>query len=188
MLTAERQRCPTALPVMQARITKHIEWLETELAELDQALHQEVTQSVTWPVEAKRLQSAPGIGPVTTYTLLGQLPELGKLNRKQITALAGLAPLNHDSGQHRGRRIIWGGRAEVRKCLYMATVTATRCNPVIKAFYERLLAAGKLKKVALTACMRKFLTILNAMVKHKTMWNPKITATTAEAATPSGTA
>ena len=118
------------------------------------------------------LTSTPGVGPITTCTLLAELPELGHLNRKQIAALVGVAPLNNDSGQHRGRRTIWGGRAAVRSTLYMATLTAVRHNPVIKAFYERLLQAGKPKKVALTAAMHKLLTILNTMVKHNSLWNP----------------
>jgi transposase len=116
-------------------------------------------------------QSVPGVGPVLSRTLLADLPELGTLARKQIAALVGVAPLNRDSGTLRGARTCWGGRAPVRAVLYMATVAATRCNPVIQSFYRRLCAAGKAKKVALTACMRKLLTILNAMLKHRTSWH-----------------
>ncbi len=179
MLTAERNRRRTAPALIAERITKHLDWLVTELAEVDDQIQDHIEQSTQWQATAKTLRSTPGVGPVLTCTLLAKLPELGYLNRKQIAALGGVAPLNHDSGQWHGRRIIWGGRAEVRAVLYMATVSATRCNPVIKDFYERLLAAGKLKKVALTACMRKLLTILNAMVKNKTMWKPPETTTPA---------
>ncbi len=178
-LTAERNRRRTAPALIAERITQHIDWLVTELAEVDDQIQDHIAQSTTWQATAKTLRSTPGVGPVTTCTLLAQLPELGHLNRKQIAALGGVAPLNQDSGKRQGRRIIWGGRAEVHTALYMATVSATRCNPVIKAFYERLLAAGKLKKVALTACMRKLLTILNAMVKNKTEWKPPETTTPA---------
>jgi len=118
------------------------------------------------------LQSAGGIGPVASASLIADLPELGRLNRRQIAALVGVAPYAKDSGQHRGRRRIAGGRFELRRALYMATLTATRHNPAIRAFYERLLAAGKLKKVALIACMRKLLAILNAMAKTRTTFDP----------------
>jgi transposase len=129
------------------------------------------TSERLWRENDDLLQSAKGIGPVCARTLLLELPELGTLTRQQIAALVGVAPLNGDSGTLRGRRTIWGGRAHVRTVLYMGTLVATRYNPQIKAFYERLLAAGKVKKVALTACMRKFLTILNAMLKHRTPWH-----------------
>ena len=119
----------------------------------------------------------PGIGPVVSVTLLADLPELGTLDRKQIAALVGLAPLNRDSGTMRGKRTIWGGRATVRAALYMAALVGSRCNPVLRALYLRLLAAGKTKKVALTACMRKLLTILNALLKHHTSWAPPTSAT-----------
>jgi len=123
------------------------------------------------------LRSAPGVGPVLATTLLAGLPELGTLTRQQIAALVGVAPLNRDSGTLRGRRRVWGGRAQVRTALYMAALTATRYNPVIRAFYARLCAAGKAKKVALTACMRKLLTILNSMVKHRTRWQEHVAST-----------
>ena len=176
MLTAERNRLKSAPAVTVERIAKHIAWLESELAEVDTDLHDHLSQSEPWQAKAEVLQSAPGVGPITTYTLLAELPELGQLNRKQIAALVGLAPLNNDSGRQRGRRRIWGGRATVRTTLYMATLTAVQHNPVIKAFYQRLLQAGKSKKVALTAAARKLLTILNVMVKNNSPWNPpKIT-------------
>jgi len=120
------------------------------------------------------LQSTPGVGPVLSCTLISQLPELGDLNRKEIAALVGVAPFNRDSGTWRGRRTIWGGRASVRAVLYMSTLVATRHNPVIREFYERLLASGKVKKVALIACMRKLLTILNAMIKNRQRWQPNV--------------
>lgn len=172
MLTAERQRLSCAPQTTAERITEHIAWLEQELADLDDDLNHRIDQSDQWQAQADRLQSTPGVGPVTTYTLLAELPELGQLNRKQIAALVGLAPLNNDSGHQRGHRTIWGGRAAVRTSLYMATLSAVRHNPVIKRFYERLLQAGKPKKVALTAAMRKLLTILNAMIKSNSYWNP----------------
>jgi transposase len=172
MMTAERNRLKSAPTVTAERITKHIDWLQSELVEVDQELGQQLQQSEPWQAKADLLQSTPGIGPITTYTLLAELPELGQLNRKQIAALVGVAPLNNDSGQKRGRRIIWGGRASVRTTLYMATLTAVQHNPTIKAFYKHLLEAGKPKKVALTAALRKLLTILNTMVKNNSHWNP----------------
>jgi transposase len=177
MLTAERNRLRTAPQVTSERITRHIKWLESELADLDTDLNNQLYQAGPWQATAEILTSTPGVGPVTTCTLLAQLPELGHLNRKQIAALVGVAPLNNDSGQQRGRRTIWGGRAAVRATLYMATLSAVRHNPVIRAFYERLLQAGKPKKVALTAAMRKLLTILNAMVKNNSLWNSSNSAT-----------
>jgi transposase len=143
-----------------------------QLATLERQLAEFVRQSPGWREAESLLRSVPAVGPVLARTLLGDLPELGRLNRRQIAALAGLAPLNRDSGTRRGRRTVWGGRAPVRGTLYMAALVATRHNPVIRVLYQRLLAAGKLKKVALTACMRKLLTILNAMMKHRTAWTP----------------
>src|SRR5262249_6777982 len=144
--------------------------LNTRIATLDDDLETLLRASPLWRENDDLLQSVPGIGPVCARTLLLELPELGSLTRQQIAALVGVAPLNCDRGTLRGRRIIWGGRAHVRTVLYMGTLVATRFNPQIKAFYQRLLAAGKLKKVALTACMHKLLTILNAMLKHRTTW------------------
>jgi transposase len=171
MLTAERQRLETAMPAVRAHIQRHIAWLEEELAELDRSLRERVQTSPLWRERENLLRSVPGIGPTTALTLLADLPELGRLDRKAIAALVGVAPLNCESGSWRGRRIVWGGRARVRTVLYMATLVATRHNPVIRNFYTRLCAAGKPKKLALTACMHKLLLILNAMVRHGTPWS-----------------
>jgi transposase len=145
-------------------------WLKASIATLDDDLEALLRASPRWRENDDLWQSAPGMGPVCARTLLLALPALGTRTRQQSAALVGVAPLNRDSGTLRGRRTIWGGRAHVRTVFYMGTLVATRFNPRIKAFYERLLAAGKVKKVALTACMRKFLTILNAMLKHRTPW------------------
>jgi len=172
MITAERNRLHKALPAVQPRIKQHIAWLEQELKALDGDLHDSIRNSPLWRAKEELLRSVPGVGPVLTCTLLAELPELGRLNRKQIAALVGVAPLNRDSGKLHGRRTTWGGRASVRVALYMATLAATQHNPVIKAFYERLIAAGKLRKVALVACMHKLLVILNSMLQHQTSWHP----------------
>jgi transposase len=142
------------------------------MRDIDTELQGLIRQSPVWREQENLLRTVPGVGPVLATTLLADLPELGRLNRKQIAALVGVAPLNWDSGQQRGARHIWGGRAPVRTALYMATVSAVRCNAVIRAFFERLCAAGKPKKVAITACMRKLLTILNAMMHSRTGWLP----------------
>lgn len=170
MRTAEQNRLAGTNTYLAKDIEAHITWLNERLATLDDDLEMLLRASPVWRENDALLQSAPGIGPVCARTFLLELPELGTLTRQQIAALVGVAPLNCDSGTLRGRRMIWGGRAHVRTVLYMGTLVATRYNPRIKAFYERLLAAGKVKKVALTACMRKFLTILNAMLKHRTPW------------------
>jgi transposase len=170
MRTAEQNRLAGTSGRLQTDIEAHITWLNERLATLDDDIETLLRASPLWRENDDLLQSAPGIGPVCARTLLLELPELGTLNRRQIAALVGVAPLNRDSGTLRGRRTIWGGRAHVRTVLYMGTLVATRYNPRIKAFYERLLAAGKVKKVALTACMHKFLTILNAMLKPRTPW------------------
>jgi len=172
MLTAEKNRLASAHPRVQTDIQTTIDWLEARLKALDGDLQGRLHASPIWREQDDLLRGVPGIGPVTAVTLLAALPELGTLDRRQISALVGVCPFNRDSGQCRGRRMIFGGRAGVRAVLYMATVSASRCNPVIKAFYERLRAAGKPAKVALTACMRKLLTILNAMLKAKTPWQP----------------
>ena len=172
MLTMERHRLRRAQPAVRTRIAQHIVWLEGELKDLDQELQHTIRQSPLWRAQEKLLRSVPGVGPVLATTLLADLPELGHLDRKEIAALVGVAPLNKDSGKRRGKRCIWGGRAGVRAALYMATLTATRHNPVIQAFYQHLQRAGKLPKVALTACMHKLLLILNAMLKHGTLWRP----------------
>ncbi len=174
MLTAEQNRLPSAPGRVRSRVQAHITWLQHELDELNHDLQDEIHQSPLWRTKDDLLRSAPGCGPVLSTTLLAGLPELGQLNRKQIAALVGVAPFNHDSGHQRGRRIVWGGRAQVRSVLYMATLTATRFNPVIRSFYERLIQAGKPFKVALTACMRRFLTILNAMIRTEKPWSPAL--------------
>jgi len=172
MLTAERNRCASAASAVRPRIERHIEWLVQELADLDTDLRQRVQASPAWCAQAQILQSIPGIGPTTACTLLAELPELGQLDRRKIAALVGVAPFNRDSGPRLRQRHIWGGRTAVRTTLYMATLVATRCNPIIKVFYQHLLDSGKPKKVALTACMRKVLIIANAMLKHNVPWNP----------------
>lgn len=172
MLTAEKNRLRLAARAVRRDIQQHIRWLERRLSDLDGDLAQQVRSSPSWRERDDLLQSVPGIGPVSSVTLLAQLPELGRLNRKEIAALVGVAPLNRDSGTLRGRRTIWGGRAHVRATLYMATLTATRHNPVIRSFYTRLLAAGKPKKVALVACMRRLLTVLNAISRDRATWQP----------------
>jgi transposase len=170
MRTAEQNRLAgTSAPLAKA-IEAHMTWLNDRLATLDDALETLLRASPLWRANDDLLQSAPGIGPVCARTLLLELPELGTLTRQQIAALVGVAPLNCDSGTLRGRRMMWGCRAHVRTVLYIGTLVATCDNSRSKAFYERLLAAGKIKKVALTACMQKFLTILNAMLKHQTSW------------------
>lgn len=174
MLTMERNRLSSAPARSRERIQNHIDWLETELAAFNTERDEFIRQHAAWRERADILDSAPGIGAVTVSTLLSDLPELGQLNRKQIAALVGVAPFNHDSGRHRGKRRIKGGRASVRQVLYMATLSATRFNPVIRAFYERLIKAGKEKKVAIVACMRKLLTILNVMLRTKQPWRDAV--------------
>jgi transposase len=171
MLVAEKNRLQAAGAPIRERIARHIAWLEQELADIDGDLDQVIRSSPLWREQDQLLRSVPGVGPVLSTTLLAELPELGTLTRQQIAALVGVAPLNRDSGMLRGRRAVWGGRARVREALYMGALVGMRHNPVIRAFYDRLCAAGKAKKVALTACMRKLLTILNAMLKQRTMWN-----------------
>jgi transposase len=173
MPTAEKNRLASAHRHVRPDIQATIDWLEQRLKDLDGDLQRRLRESPVWREQDDCLQSVPGVGPVTSAILLAALPELGTLNRRQISALVGVCPFNRDSGQSRGRRMIFGGRAGVRAVLYMATVAASRCNPVIKAFYQRLRDAGKPAKVALTACMRKLLTILNAMLKAKTPWQPQ---------------
>ena len=174
MLTAEKNRLQTASPAMQAHLTSHIVWLQTEIEALEQQISQAIKANSEWAETAKRVESVPGIGFITAATLVADLPELGRLNRQKIAALVGVAPFNHDSGKQRGKRRIFGGRTSVRAVLYMATLSAIRHNPVIRGFYQRLLDKGKLKKVALTACMRKLLVILNTLIKSGQDWNPTI--------------
>ena len=156
------------------RIQSHIQWLEQELDDLDQGLRQTLRRTPVWREQDDLLRSVPGVGEQLSLTLLAELPELGTLDRKQIAALVGLAPMNRNSGLMRGRRTVSGGRARVRAVLYMGALVASRHNPVIRSFYQRLLAAGKPKKLALTACMRKLLTILNGMVKSGHRWSPHV--------------
>ena len=170
MLVAERNRLGSAPRPVRADIAAHVAWLRRRLAALDAALAELIRASPVWRAKEDLLRSVPGVGPVLATTLLALLPELGALDRKQVAGLVGVAPLNRDSGAFRGKRAVWGGRAAVRAALYMATLVATRHNPAVRAFYRRLCAAGKPKKVALTACMRKLLTILNAMVRDGTGW------------------
>jgi transposase len=173
MRTAEQNRLGSALPRLQPDIQAHIAWLNTRLTTLDDDLDTTLRASPVWQEREELLRSVPGIGPVCARTLLLDLPELGTLSRQRLAALVGVAPLNRDSGTLRGSRTTWGGRAHVRATLYMSTLVAVRYNPLLKAFYERLRAAGKAAKVALTACMRKLLTILNAMMKHHASWQPE---------------
>lgn len=170
MLVAEQQRLGTALPSVRPRLEAHIAWLREELADIDRDLRQTIRSSPLWREKDDLLRSVPGIGPVLSTTLVAELPELGRLDRKQIAALVGVAPLNCESGILRGRRIIWGGRSRVRAALSMATLVAIRYNPVIQQFYERLCAGGKAKKVALTACLHKLLIILNAILRQRIPW------------------
>jgi len=170
MLTAEKNRLSSAYTPVRTSLRTHIAWLERALSHTDRDLAHAIRESPVWREKDDLLQSVPGIGPVLATTLLANLPELGTLTHKQIAALVGVAPLNRDSGTLRGKRTVWGGRAPVRAALYMAALVAARFNPVLRAFYQRLCAAGKVKKVALVACMRKLLTIVNAMLKHRTPW------------------
>jgi len=172
MLTAEENRRKTAPPAVRADIQEHIAWLRKRLKGVDGELSQAIRGSSLWREQEDVLRSVPGVGPVLSTTLLADLPELGTISRKQIGALVGLAPVNRDSGTLRGKRTIWGGRANVRAALYMGALVGSRYNPVLRAVYTRLLAAGKTRKLALTACMHKLLTILNAMLKHRTRWAP----------------
>jgi transposase len=172
MLTAERQRLSIALPSLRPDLEETIRFLKKRLATIDGELARQVARD--HGELGRLLKSVAGVGPTTAATLIGQVPELGRLTRREVSALIGVAPFNRDSGQHRGRQTTWGGRAHVRATLYMAALVATHHNPVIRAFYERLLDAGKPKKVAIVACMRKLLTILNAMVRDGVPFNPAL--------------
>lgn len=174
MLVAERNRLALAGRVVRKSLTKHIAYLERELRLTEAELAEQIEASPVWRAKDDMLQSVPGVGPVASHTLLADLPELGTLTRRQIAALAGVAPVAHDSGAMRGKRAIAGGRAHVRTVLYMATLVATKHNAVIRAHYRHLLAAGKLKKVALVACMRKLLVLLNAMLRDHRPWTPML--------------
>lgn len=171
MLAAEKNRRATAATAtVRQEVEEHIDWLEERIKSVDSQLKAQLQSSAVWRATDDVLQSVPGIGPVVSLSLLADLPELGTLNRQQVAKLVGVAPLNRDSGAQRGTRHIYGGRAPVRTALYMATLTAVRWNPVIKEFYQRLLAKHKPFKVAMVACMRKLLSILNVMVKTQTSW------------------
>ena len=171
MLVSEKNRLSTAATVaVRPSIESHIEWLERELNDLDSDLRQTIRRSPVWREKDDLLRTVPGVGEQVSLTLLAYLPELGTLDHRQIAALVGVAPFNRDSGTMRGRRTVWGGRAKVRASLYMGALTASRWNPVIRDFYQRLLAAGKPKKVALTACIRELIVLLNSILKHRSPW------------------
>ena len=170
MLTAEKNRLPTLHTKVKKNIVQHIKWLEKRIKDSEGELEKRIKQSPIWRKQDELVKSVPGVGPVLSLALLTSLPELGKLENRQISALVGVAPFNKDSGKFKGTRAIWGGRANVRSVLYMATLVAVRFNPVIKRFHDRLIKAGKKPKVAIVASMRKLIIILNAMVKNGTKW------------------
>jgi len=169
----EMLRMGTASKVQKKSLAAHIAWLDKRIADLDDDLTKRLRASDAWRAKDDLLRGIPGVGTVTSLTMLAKCPELGKLNRREIAALTGVAPLAKDSGKHRGKRSIWGGRADVRAVLYMATVSAIRFNSNIRAFAERLKQAGKPGKVVIVACMRKLLTIMNAMIKNNMPWSPQ---------------
>jgi transposase len=173
MRVQETLRLGTASKVQRKSLAGHIAWLDKRIVKLDDDLSKRLRASDAWRTKDDLLQGIPGVGAVTTLTLLAKCPELGALNRRQIAALVGVAPRANDSGKHRGKRFVWGGRADVRAVLYMATISAIRCNNDINAFAQRLKQAGKPAKVVIVACMRKLLTIMNAMVKNNAKWTPK---------------
>ena len=170
ILVSEKNRLSAATVAVRPRIEAHIAWLEQELKDLDEELRQTLRQSPVWREKDDLLRTVPGVGEQLSLALLAYLPELGTLDRRQIAALVGVAPFNRDSGTLRGKRTVWGGRARVRAVLYMGALVASPPQPGLKDFYQRLLAAGKPKKLALTACMRKLLLILNSMLKHGSPW------------------
>jgi transposase len=171
MIIAEKHRLTHGSDkIVRKHIQGHVNWLESELKDLEKELKDSIRQNPNFAEKVKLYKSMPGVGDNLSYNLVANLGELGHLNQREIAALVGVAPLNKDSGKQRGRRMIWGGRATVRKALYMPALSAIRCNPVIRDLYQRLIAKGKLKKVALVACMHKMLTILNSMAKNYTPW------------------
>ena len=176
MIGMERARLEHAPATgsLTRELRRHIRWLERRVADVDDEIGTSIAAHPTWRVQEELLRSVPGVGPTTARTLLGELPELGRLDRRAIAALVGVAPFNCDSGQHRGQRHIWGGRASVRATIYMAVLSAARYNPALRVFYRRLRDAGKPAKVALVATMRKLLTILNAMIKHQSYWTTQV--------------
>jgi transposase len=177
MLTAEKNRYQQALPAVRPHLAAHIAWLEQALKDLDAELDTGLRASPLWRERDRLLRSVPGVGPTVSLTLLAHRPELGSGSVKHVATLVGRAPLNRDSGAWRGSRAIWGGRRQVRAALYMAALVGVRHNPVLRSFYDGLLARGKPKKVALTACMHKLLTILHARVRDRTSWQPTLLAT-----------
>jgi transposase len=170
MRVAEQNRLGTAQNSMRADIREHIEWLSVRIEQLEAQIEDLVDSMPEWREHAQRLDSIPGVGRITAVTVLAEMPELGQLDRQKIAALAGLAPFNRDSGQKRGKRRIFGGRKGIRRVLYMACLSAKKCNPVIRSLFERLMKKGKVFKVAITACMRKMLTIMNAMTRDQVNW------------------
>jgi transposase len=174
MRTQELNRVTQAAVTVRPQIKDHIAWLNEAIRKCDIDLTAKLRTSPAWKAKEDLLRSMPGIGPINSRMMLAGLPELGRLNRQKISALVGLAPFNRDSGKFKGQRKIWGGRAQIREALYMAALTARRCNPVVRPLYERLTARGKPHKVAMVACMRKMLTILNTMAKNNVHWNPKL--------------
>jgi len=170
-LVAEKNRLSTCPACVRAGIQEHIDWIEEHIEDLEDEIQACILQKPEWQARAEIIDSAPGVGPVTATTLVAELPELGQLNRQKIAALVGVAPFNKDSGVKKGKRKICGGRSGIRRTLYMAALSATRHNAVIRAFYESLLKRGKEKMVALTACMRKLLVIINAMVRKGEAWH-----------------
>ena len=178
MERARLEHAPATGPITR-ELRRHIRWLERRVDDVDDDIGSSIAAHPTWRVNEELLRSVPGIGPTTARTLLAELPELGRLDRRRIAALVGVAPVNCDSGQYRGQRHIWGGRASVRATLYMAALVATRRNAPLAAFYRRLRDRGKAAKVALVAVMRKLLTIVNAMMKHQVRWNAEVASTAA---------
>jgi transposase len=178
MFVAEKNRLGTAPAKVRPSVNEHVTWLKKQLKQLDKEVDEFINTTPDLKEKDELLQEVQGIGKKTAAKLIADVPELGTCDRKQIAALIGTAPYDHDSGYKKGQRAIRGGRPDVRSVLYMATLTATRFNPVIKAFYQRLVAAGKKKKVALVACMRKLLTILNAILRDRTHWNPTVACPT----------
>ena len=174
MITAENNRLGFALPAVHKGIKKHIRWLERQLSDLDSEVDDLIRKSPLWQAKSDLLRDVPGVGPNLARTLIAELPELGRLFNKQIAALVGVAPLARDSGLFRGKRMIWGGPASVRSALYMSILSASKWSPVIRVFYRRLRDRGKPPKVAQVTCMRKLLTILNAMIRDGQKWDPEI--------------
>ena len=174
MRTQELNRLAQTTSALRAQIKEHITWLNQAIRACDVDLTSKLRTSPVWKAKEDLLRSMPGIGVINSRMLMAGLPELGHLNRQKISALVGVAPFNRDSGKFKGQRRIWGGRAQIRQALYMGALTAKRCNPIIRELYERLIARGKPHKVALVACMRKMLTILNTMAKHNVHWQPKL--------------